>query len=58
MKVKFYLSIGVGEGQEEIVDLPDDYIDDEIEDEFLEWRAGYIDGCWIKLGEELNNSGT
>lgn len=39
MRVKFYLSIGVGEGQEEIVDLPDDvnYIDDEIEYEFLEW---------------------
>ena len=40
MKVKFYLSVGVGEGQEEIVDLPDDFTEDEIEDEFLEWRAG------------------
>ena len=26
MKVKFYLSIGVGDGQEEIVDIPDDVI--------------------------------
>ena len=26
MQVKFYLSIGVGDGQEEIVDLPDGVI--------------------------------
>ena len=51
MKVKFYVSVGVGEGQEEIVDLPDDFTDDEIEDEFLEWRAGYLDSCWIKLDD-------
>ena len=25
------------------------YPDDEIEEDFLEWRAGYIDSCWIKL---------
>ena len=25
------------------------YLDDDIEEEFLEWRAGYIDSCWIKL---------
>ena len=25
---------------------------DEIEEDFLEWRAGYVDSCWIKLGEE------
>ena len=25
------------------------YPDDDIEEEFLEWRAGYIDSCWIKL---------
>ncbi len=24
---------------------------DDIEAEFLEWRAGYIDSCWIKLDE-------
>ena len=28
------------------------YPDDEIEEDFLELRAGYIDSCWIKLGEE------
>ena len=49
MQVKFYVSVGIGEGQEEIVELPDDYIDDETEYEFLEWRAGYLDSCWIKL---------
>lgn len=27
------------------------YIDDEIEDDFLEWRAGYVDSCWVKLDE-------
>ncbi len=52
MKVKFYLSVGVGEGQEEIVDLPDDFTEGEIEDDFLEWRAGYLDSCWIKLDDE------
>ena len=52
MKVKFYLSVGIGEGQEEIVDLPNDYSDDEIEAEFLEWRAGFVDSCWIKLDDE------
>ena len=25
------------------------YPDDDIEEEFLEWRAWYIDSCWIKL---------
>ena len=50
MKVKFYLAIGNGEGQEEIVDLPDNYTDEDIEEDFLEWRAGYLDSCWEKLG--------
>lgn len=45
MEVKFYVVVGIGEGQEEIVELPDD----EIEEDFLEWRAGYIDSCWVKL---------
>ena len=27
------------------------YPDDEIEEDFLEWRAGYMDSCWIKLDE-------
>ena len=52
MQVKFYLSVGVGEGQEEIVVLPDDFTEDEIEGEFLEWRAWYLDSCWIKLDDE------
>ena len=25
------------------------YTDDEIEEDFLEWRAGYVDSCWVKL---------
>ena len=28
------------------------YPDDEIEEDFLEWRAGYIDSCWVKLDGE------
>ena len=40
MQVKLYVYVGIGEGQEEI------------EEDFLEWRAGYIDSCWIKLDEE------
>lgn len=55
MEVKFYVSVGIGEGQEEIVELPDDYTNDDIEEEFLEWRAGYVDSCWIKLDEDVNN---
>ena len=31
MQVKFYISVGIGEGQEEIVELPDDYTNDDIE---------------------------
>ena len=46
------MSVGIGEGQEEIVELPDNYTDDEIEDDFLEWRAGYVDSYWIKLDGE------
>ena len=40
MQVKFYVAVGIGEGQEEI------------EEDFLEWRARYVDSCWVKLGEE------
>ena len=28
------------------------YPDDEIEEDFLEWWAGYIDSCWVKLDED------
>ena len=28
------------------------YPDDDTEEEFLEWRAGYIDSCWVKLDED------
>ena len=51
MLVKFYVSVGIGEGQEEIVELPDYYTVDDIEADFLEWRDGYVDSCWIKLDE-------
>ena len=37
MEVKFYVAVSIAEGQEEIVELPDGYSDDEIEEDFLEW---------------------
>lgn len=55
MKVEFYLSIGLaGADRTDIVELPDSYSDEDIEDEYQEWKGGYMDTCWNKL-ESIKN---
>jgi len=52
MEVKFTLGIGLsGCYQIEVVNLPDYYTDDMIEDEYQEWLASHIDGCWDKTAD-------
>lgn len=51
MKVRYHLEIGNGEGQYEVVELPDNFTEEDIEEDFLEWRAGYLDSCWEILDD-------
>lgn len=54
MKVEFYLSIGLaGADRTDIVELPDNYSDEDIEDEYQEWKGGYMDSYWNKLDKEI-----
>jgi hypothetical protein len=50
VRVRFTCSIGFNNAnQEEIVELDDDLTDDEIEEEYGQWRANFLDGCWTRL---------
>lgn len=33
----------------ETVELPDDYTDDQIQEEYLNWQAEQLDGGWSRL---------
>jgi len=49
MKVKFYLSIGYQDAiQEDVVELEDGSTDEQIEEEYQEWKNDLIDGYWKK----------
>lgn len=52
MKVKFYAFVGYYSGYEEIVDLPDDFTDEDIEREFLTWCDNYVEYGWHKEEDE------
>lgn len=56
MKVKFFLEIGLGEGISEVVEVADGMSEEQIEDEFLEWRAGHLDSGWsfVEDGEKTD----
>lgn len=49
--VEFF--IGIGEGTvKEIYEFPTSFTDDDIEEEFKEWRAGKIDAGFNKIQQE------
>lgn len=49
--VEFF--IGIGEGMvREIYEFPTSFTDDDIEEEFQEWRAGKIDAGFNKIQQE------
>lgn len=50
MKVHFTLSIGIANAkQQDTVDIPDDYTDDQINEEYQDWLSNYLDGGWHKV---------
>ena len=52
MKVKFFLSIGLaGANRSDVVTLPDDYSEDDIEEEYQTWKNDDVEGYWDKLSE-------
>lgn len=53
-KVKFYLSIGFQDASyEEIIEFEDDITREEIEEEFQDWKNGYIDMGWHDMEETI-----
>ena len=58
MKVEFTLGTGFANGtHKEIVDLPDNYTEDDIEDSYQEWANDFLDKSWYILGvdDECNS---
>ncbi|MGP5203675.1 DUF7167 family protein [Psychrobacter aquimaris] len=52
MRVKFYLSIGLaGATRTDIVEMPDDSSENDIEEEYQTWKNDYIEGYWDKISE-------
>lgn len=47
-KVKFYAHVDLGE---EVVELPDNYTDEQIEEHWREWRNDMVDSGWYKLNK-------
>jgi len=53
MKVKYTLSIGFANAKhKETVELPDDFTDAQIEDDYEGWCSNYLDGGWSKVEED------
>ena len=53
MKVKFYLGIGYANAEHiEEVELPDDYTEQDIQEEFDDWVNNWIDSGWQIIDEE------
>lgn len=51
MKVEFTLGTGFANAvHKEIVDLPDDYSEEDIEDIYQEWANNFLDKSWSILG--------
>lgn len=49
-KIKFFLGIGYpGVVQEEIVEYEDNVTDEEINNDFQEWKIGYLDDNWWEV---------
>ena len=53
MKVEFILGTGFANAiHKEIVDLPDDYSGEDIEDIYQEWANEFLDKSWSILGDD------
>lgn len=51
-KVEFSLSIGLAECKRtEIVEYYHEATDEEIEEDYMEWRNNYLDGGWWDVNE-------
>ncbi|MDF2563724.1 MAG: hypothetical protein K0Q53_119 [Massilibacillus sp.] len=49
-KYKFYASTGyVGAEREDIVELPDDYTEEDIQEEFDAWLGNNVELTWYKM---------
>lgn len=56
MRVKFYLSIGLaGATRTDIVEVPDNFSEEDIEEEYQIWKNDYIEACWDILEEVKND---
>lgn len=50
MKVEFLLGTGfAGATHKEIVEIPYDYSEKDIEEMYQEWANGFLDKCWTIL---------
>ncbi len=47
--VKFYARVDLGE---EIMTFPSDYTNEQIEEEWREWRAGEVDSGWYRVEDD------
>jgi len=52
MLVRFTLSIGIGQRQEEKMEFPDETTDEELDQAWQEWSSNYIDGGYQKLEDK------
>ena len=51
-KIHFYLGIGINNAdREEVVEFEDNATDEEIGDEYEDWKNNYIDASWWKEEE-------
>ncbi len=51
-KIKSFLGIGYhGATHEEIVEYEDDATDEQINEDFQEWKMGYMDDNWWEVEE-------
>ena len=58
MRVEFNLDTGfAGANHKEVLDLPDDYSEDDIEDVYQDWTNNFLGKYWIILedSDECNS---
>lgn len=57
MKVEFILDTGfAGATHKELVELPNDYTEDDIEEMYQEWANNFLDKSWYIL-EDIDDVG-
>lgn len=50
MKYKYVMSIGFPTAEhKEVVDLPDDFTEDQVQEDYKEWCNNFLDGGFWKL---------